>query len=207
MKKIATALLGLLLLAVAYAWAATTIRNVNIVNSTGSFTSLTDTALTAGNCPIIGTGGLFQTAANPCASVVTFYSKSLASPVSLTASSLTTVDSITVNAAGGSAPAFPSSGSWRVEVCYAYGISAGTGVYGETEVLDSSSNAFAKASLITNSNGGVYSACGFSPVTYPGSGSVTFTVKAENTGSQTITTTSALIGYASSMTVVVVGSN
>ena len=93
-----------------------------------------------------------------------------------------------------------------MSVCYAYGIQAGTGVYGEAYVTDGT-GIFGKSSLITNAGGGVYSACGWSTVTYANGANPTFTVKAENTGSQTIQTTLPLTGQTSSMQVEMISSN
>lgn len=221
MKHKTLTTLALLFISTLTLWAASTkIRQAAITNSTidsttlgatspstAVVTSLTDSGLTAGNCFSVGASGLLQTATYTCPQGTVYSTKNLGGTVSVSATTLTTVDSITVNAAGGSAPAFPASGgSWRVRVCYDYGIQAGTGVYGEMEVTDGT-NVFAKTSLITNAGGGVYSACGLSPVTYGGGSNITFTTKVENTGSQSILTGSALIGFTSAMDVWVVGSN
>jgi hypothetical protein len=143
---------------------------------------------------------------NPTPATV-FSSKNLASNVAFSANTTTTIDSITVNQAGGAAPAFPNStATFRVNVCYSYFATAGTGVTGETEVSDGT-NVWAGGGAATSSGGTTYTSCGWSPVTYTSAGVITFTVSVRNTGSQTISTTSPILGQASHMSVEVIPSN
>jgi hypothetical protein len=141
--------------------------------------------------------------------VQTFSSKNLAGNVSLVANTLTTLDSITVNAAGGAAPAFQSStGTWRAQVCYTYIAQQGTGSNaGESYVTDGTNNWALSLAIISGGSSASYISCGWSTVIYTGASAVTFTVKAENPGAQTILATSALTAQPSRMQVAIFGSN
>jgi hypothetical protein len=177
--------------------------------------ALAPTGVTAGSYPyanvtVDSKGRVTAISSNTAASAVQlYYRKLLAASVSLPATTPTTLDSITVNAAGGSAPAFPGSGTWRVLVCYSYYGAAGSGTEGESKVTDGNGNAwaFGEGGQFTSAAGANYQACGFSPVTYTGSSAETFTVTAENQGNQTVDTTSVLLGNPSEMNVTIFASN
>ena len=114
-------------------WAAnTTIRNVNIVNSTGAFTALSDSALSTG-C-VGNTGGTFNN--SNCLSQVNLYLhiKTLAANVSQSATTPEIIDSYTLPAL----PALCGTNGCRLRVAYNYYVFGGT--YGFCWISDGTSS-------------------------------------------------------------------
>jgi hypothetical protein len=127
-----------------------------------------------------------------------FSNKNLASNVSITANTLTTVDSINLT--------MPSSGGpWRALVTYTYFNNGGVNV--QCYVTDATNNwALFEQSTVNNITDCVGSQ--WSPGTYANSANVTFTVKEFNTGASTVTTVGSLTGsIPSSMQVAIFSSN
>lgn len=127
-----------------------------------------------------------------------FTNKNLGGNVSVSANTLTTIDSVSVT--------FPASGGpWRVQINYAYFNAGGVNV--ECDVTDGT-NFWGLWEQGTTSNISMCSGSQWSPVTYANGTSKTFTVQVYNTGASTVTTVGNINGSVpSSMQVSVVQSN
>ncbi len=125
------------------------------------------------------------------------YSKNLAANVSLTAATLTTLDSDAIT--------MPTQGGpFRALVCYTYFISPGSGTYGESEVSDGTKTFdFDGHEVVGALDGSPYHACEISPESYANGATITFTVSAQNAGSQTVQTTSGTLSLPSNLQVTI----
>jgi hypothetical protein len=117
-------------------------------------------------------------------SVQVFTNKNLASNVSVTANTLTTIDSVS--------PTMPSSGGpFRVLVTYSYFVSGG--VLAECYVSDGT-NSWAVWEQAITSNASECIGSQWSPTTYANGATPTFTVHTFNTGAATVETTGNVTG-------------
>ena len=158
----------------------------NSTQSTLNLTAGANVTLTA------GAGGLVTIAAATVSGVpirIDTY-KALGSTVSVSATTLTVIDSIAVT--------MPSSGGpWRAFVSYSYYKNGGVNYH--SFIQDSSSNGWSGTDYVTEDNLTSLQGGGFSPVTYANSATVTFYTKIYDTGSSTIETTSRV--YSGSLAV------
>lgn len=166
--------------------------------STGAFTGVNDSALAASSPFVCTDASKNLTTTCTTATIALFTNKNLASNVSVSSSTLTLIDSVSVT--------MPSSGGpWRVQVPYTYYNNGGVNV--ECYVSDGTHNwglwEQNTANNITNCIGSQWS-----PTTYANGANVTFSVFEFNTGASTVTTVGSLTGaIPSSMQVVVESSN
>ena len=162
-------------------------------NGTAAFTQGAGDATTK-----LATDSFVSTAVGNAIPLALFTNKNLASPVSVTGSTLTTVDSVSAT--------MPSTGGpYRVLVTYAYFNSGGVNV--ECYVTDGTNN-WALWEQATTSNITTCVGSQWSPTTYAAGATPTFTVKEYNTGSATVETVGNLTGSVpSSMQISIFASN